>query len=118
MSDKEWAASLELLQTRSEVRASLAAVLAQLTASGLGQGSLPDEIADLRTASDREVLESYLRLRKYCDGRSKNNRRLSGAQIGARVRSLFGLALDRMKKLPPEVAALSAIVHVGKVKRG
>jgi hypothetical protein len=118
MADKEWAASLELLHTRSEVRISLAAALAKLNASGLGQASMPDEIGGLATGSDREVMESYLRVRKFCEGRSKSSRRLSASQIGAQVRSLFGVALDRMKKLPPEPSRLPGIVSAGNVKRG
>lgn len=118
MSDQQWAASLELLQTRSDVRAFIAVALEELTMSGRGQGALPAEIADLPIGSDREVLESYQRVRDFCEGRSESSRRLSGAALGGKVRELFGMALDQMKRLPPERVKVAPIVPVNQVKRG
>ena len=43
---------------------------------------------------------------------------VAGAAIGGRLRNLFGVALDRMKKLPPEPIKVSAIVPVAQVRRG
>lgn len=118
MTDRDWAASIELLQTRSDVRAFIATALEDLTTPGHAYGNLPDEIIGLSTGSDREVLESYQRVRDFCARRSDSGRRLSGAAIGGRLRNLFGVALDRMKKLPPEPIKVSTIVPVGQVRRG
>lgn len=118
MTDKEWAANLELLRTRSDVRAFIATALEELLKPGHGQGSFPAEIVGLSTGSDREVLESYQHVRDFCEGRSVSSRRLSGGAIGGRVRDLFGMALDRMKKLPPEPLKVAPVVSVGQVRRG
>jgi hypothetical protein len=118
MTDRDWAASLDMLQTRSDVRAFIATALEDLTTPGRAYGHLPAEIAGLSTASDREVLESYQFIRAFCERRSDTGRRLSGAAIGSRVRDLFGVALDRMKKLPPEPLNVAPIVPVAQVRRG
>lgn len=118
MTDKEWAANLELLRTRSEVRLFIATELEELLKPGHGQGSFPAEVVGLLTGSDREVLESYQQVRAFCEKRSVSSRRLSGAAMGGRVRDLFGMALDRMKKLPPEPSKVTPVVSVGQVRRG
>lgn len=118
MTDKEWAANLELLRTRSEVRLFIATELEELLKPGHGQGSFPAEVVGLSTGSDREVLESYQQVRAFCEKRSVSSRRLSGAAMGGRVRDLFGMALDRMKKLPPEPSKVTPVVSVGQVRRG
>jgi hypothetical protein len=117
MHDKDWAANLERLQTRSDVRAFIAAALKDLTTPGHAIGHLPTEVFGLSTGSDREVLESYQRIRDFCKKRSESGRRLSGSAIGGRVRDLFGVALDRMKKLPPEPMKVPDIVPVAQVRR-
>ncbi|MGH8677342.1 MAG: hypothetical protein ACREUQ_03195 [Burkholderiales bacterium] len=118
MTDKEWATSLEPLRTRSDARAFIATALDELITSGHAQEIYPTEIVGLSTGSDREVLESYHRVRAFCEGRSGRSRPLSGAVIGGKVRELFVMALDRMKKLPPEPVKITAIVSGGQVRRG
>lgn len=118
MTDKQWATSLEPLRTRSDVRAFIATTLDELVTSGDAQGIYPAEIVGLPTGSDREVLESYHRVRAFCEGRSGRSRRLSGAVIGGKVRELFVMALDRMKELPPEPVKIAALIPVGQVRRG
>lgn len=118
MTDRDWAASVELLHTRTDVRAFIATALEDLTTPGHAYGHLPSEIVGLPTGSDREVLESYQRVREFCERRSETGLRLAGAAIGSRVRDLFGLALDRMKKLPPEPIKPAAIDPVARVRRG
>jgi hypothetical protein len=118
MTDKEWAARLALLETRSEVRDFIAAALEDLLRSGHGLSGFPAAVVGLSTGSDREVLESYRHVSDFCAGRSVSSRRLSGTAIGSRVRDLFGMALNRMKKLPAEPLKVAPIVSAPQVRRG
>ncbi len=94
--------SVASLKTRSEVRGFLARELDGLIGGRVRQ-DLPDELSNLATGSDREVIESSRRLDKCYETRSV-------AAVGARpttamghqIRDLFATALQRMKELPPD----------------
>ncbi len=89
------------LETRSAVRNLLTRELGELI-GGDAAHTLPPELSDLATSSDREVIESLRRLDKSCDNRSGADAKGVGAAMGQRVRDLFAKALERMKQLPPD----------------
>ncbi len=93
--------SIASLTTRSQVRGFLARELDGLI-GGQAQQDLPDELSNLATSSDREVIESSRRLDKCYEARSTATAARSGAAMGQQIRDLFATALQRMKELPPD----------------
>ena len=96
-----WMTSLEPLKTRSEVRGFLARTVADLV-GGQTQENPPVELSDLATGSDREVIESYRRLDKFCHGLRTRDARYGGIVVTLNLRDLFANGLSRMKELPPD----------------
>jgi hypothetical protein len=96
-----WTTSLEPLKTRREVRGFLARTVADLI-GGQAQNNRPVELSDLATGSDREVIESYRRLDKFCDGLRTGDARYGGIVAARNLRELFANGLSRMKELPPD----------------
>jgi len=93
--------SIACLTTRSEVRGFLARALDGLIGGGVRQ-DLPDELSDLATGSDREVIESSRRLDKCYETRGAAHAARPGTAMGQQIRDLFAMALQRMKQLPPD----------------
>lgn len=96
-----WTTSLEPLKTRREVRGFLARTVADLV-GGQTQQNQPVELSDLATGSDREVIESYRRLDKFCGGLRTRDARYGGIVVTLNLRDLFADGLSRMKELPPD----------------
>jgi hypothetical protein len=96
-----YADSIASLKTRSEVRGFLARELDGLI-GGRAPRDLPDELSNLATGSDREVIESSRRLDKCYETRSAAVAARSGTAMGRQIRDLFATALQRMKELPPD----------------
>jgi hypothetical protein len=101
MLNAAWMTSLEPLKTRREVRGFLARTVADL-AGGRTQQNPSIELSDLATGSDREVIESYRRLDKFCDGLRTRDARYGGIVVTLNLRDLFANGLSRMKELPPD----------------
>jgi hypothetical protein len=95
-----YADSIASLKTRSEVRGFLAREVDGLI-GGQARQDLPDELSNLATGSDREVIESSRRLDKCYEARGAAAAR-PGAAVGQKIRELFAKALQRMKELPPD----------------
>jgi hypothetical protein len=97
--------SIASLTTRSEVRGFLARELDGLI-GGRVQEDLPDELSQLATGSDREVIESSRRLDKCYETRGAAHAArpgiAPGIAMGQQIRDLFATALQRMKELPPD----------------
>jgi hypothetical protein len=110
MSDEKWAMHFQQFRTRSEVRSTLTSTLTTLMEPGSSQTVFPVEISGLSTGNDREVMESYVLVKSFCDSKKGNDRRSIAATIGGEVRDLFGKALERMKQLPPEPIKREPIV--------
>jgi hypothetical protein len=89
------------LKTRSDVRGFLAKEIETLIA-GHAQGHLPTEFEQLSTSSDREVVQTSLRLDRFFGLRSAAEAKSADDALGRRVRDLFTTALRRMKELPPD----------------
>jgi len=101
MANAVWTTSLEPLTTRREVRSFLTRTIQDLV-DGQTQRNSPVNLSDLATGSDREVIESYRRLDKFCDSLSTKDARYAGI-VGSRdLRDLFASGLSRMKELPPD----------------
>ena len=96
-----YADSIASLTTRSEVRGFLARELHGLI-GGQAQQDLPDELSNLATSSDREVIECSRRLDKCYETRSAADASRPGRAMGRQIRDLFATALQRMKELPPD----------------
>jgi hypothetical protein len=62
-------------------------------------------------------MESFLRVKIFCEGRKGRDRGSVAAGIASDVRELFGKALERMKELPPEPITLVPIAAVRYVRR-
>jgi hypothetical protein len=101
MANALWTTSLEPLKTRREVRGFLARTVQDLV-NGQAQRDSPVELSHLATGSDREVIESYRRLDKFCDGLRTKDVRYSGIVVSLDLRDLFATGLSRMKELPPD----------------
>jgi len=101
MANAVWTTSLEPLKTRHEVRGFLARRVQELV-EGQTQRNPLAELSDLATGSDREVIESYRRLSKFCDGLSTRDARYGGIVVSLDLRDLFAKGLSRMKELPPD----------------
>jgi hypothetical protein len=93
--------SLEPLKTRREVRGFLARTVADLVVDQ-PQRNPSIELSDLATGSDREVIESYRRLDRFCDGLKTRDARYGGIVVTLNLRDLFANGLSRMKELPPD----------------
>lgn len=101
MLNAAWTTSFEPLKTRREVRGFLARTVQDLV-DGQTQRNSPVELSDLATGSDREVIESYRRLDKFCGGLSARDARYGGIVATLNLRDLFANGLSRMKELPPD----------------
>jgi hypothetical protein len=101
MLNAAWTTSFEPLKTRREVRGFLARTVQDLV-GGRTEQNPPVELSDLATGSDREVIESYRRLDKFCDGLSARDARYGGIVVTLNLRDLFANGLSRMKELPPD----------------
>jgi hypothetical protein len=102
MGNEKWAMHFKQFRTRTEVRSTLTSTLTTLMDPGTSQTVFPAEIGALSTGNDREVMESYVLVKTFCDNKKGNDRRSIAATIGGEVRELFAKALERMKELPPE----------------
>lgn len=114
ISDK-WTVLFTQFRTRTEVRGVLSSTLTGMMDPAKDQAKFPAEISGLSTGNDREVMESYLRVKIFCDGKKGKDRGSVAAGIAGDVRDLFAKALERMKELPPEhitLARISAVRHV------
>jgi hypothetical protein len=93
--------AIALLRTRSEVREALAkeieSVLAACSTPGLSLA-----LGDLPTGSDREVVQTSMRLDKCFRARGAADALAGDAALGHRVCNIFAQALLRMKELPPD----------------
>ena len=116
ISDK-WTVLFTQFRTRTEVRGVLSNTLTDMMDPAKDPTKFPSEISGLSTGNDREVMESYLRVKIFCDGKKGKNRDSIAADIAGDVRDLFGIALARMKELPPEPITLARIAAVHHVRR-
>jgi hypothetical protein len=110
MSDQKWATHFTHFRTRTEVRNTLSSTLAGLMTAGSDETAFAAGIGALATGNDREVMESFVRVKAFCDGKKGNERRSIAATIGSDVRDLFAKALERMRELPPEPIKRDPIV--------
>ena len=117
MSDEKWAMHFKQFRTRTEVRSTLTSTLATLMEPGSSPPLFPSEISALSTGNDREVMESFVLVKSFCDSKKGNDRRSIAATIGGEVRDLFAKALERMKELPPEPIKHKPIVSAQLVRR-
>jgi hypothetical protein len=116
ISDK-WTVLFTQFRTRTEVRGVLSSTLTGMMDPARDQTKFPSEISALSTGNDREVMESYLRVKIFCEGRNAKNRGSVVTAIASDVRDLFAKALERMKQLPPEPITLAPIAAVRYVRR-
>ena len=93
--------AIALLRTRREVRGSLAQEIDEVIKS-VSQPAMPDELAELLTGSDREVIQTSQRLEKSFGRASAAHARSPSQVLGCRLRDLFTETLQRMKELPPD----------------
>ena len=116
ISDK-WTVLFMQFKTRTEVRGVLSSTLTGMMEPSPDSTRFPSEISGLSTNNDREVMESYLRVKIFCEGKKGKNRRSAAPGIASDVRELFAKALERMKELPPEPITLAPIAAVRYVRR-
>jgi len=116
ISDK-WTVLFTQFRTRTEVRGVLSSTLTNMMDPANDAAKFPSEISELSTGNDREVMESYLRVKIFCDGKKGKDRGSVVAGIAGDVRELFAKALERMKELPPEPITLARIDAVRYVRR-
>jgi len=116
ISDK-WNMLFTQFRTRTEVRGVLSSTLTNLMDPAMDPTKFPSEISGLSTGNDREVMESYLRVKIFCDGKKGRDRGSVAAGIAGDVRDLFAKALERMKELPPEPITRAPIAAVRYVRR-
>lgn len=117
MSDEKWGMHFQQFRTRTEVRGTLTSTLTRLMEPGTSQTVFPVEISALSTGNDREVMQSYVLVKNFCDSKKGNERRSIAATIGGEVRDLFAKALERMKQLPPEPIKHEPIISAALVRR-
>ncbi len=117
MINDKWAMHFQQFRTRTEVRGTLTSTLISLMEPGSSQTVFPAEIGALATGNDREVMESYVLVKSFCDSKKGNDRRSVAATIGGEVRDLFARALDRMKQLPPEPIKRDSIIPAVRLVR-
>jgi hypothetical protein len=117
ISDK-WTVLFTQFRTRTEVRGVLSSSLTtMMDLPDSDSTKFPPEISGLATGNDREVMESYFRVKIFCDGKKGRDRASVAAGIAGDVRDLFAKALQRMKELPPEPITLVPIAAVRFVRR-
>ena len=116
ISDK-WTALFTQFRTRTEVRGVLSSTLAGIMEPVTDSTTFPREISGLSTSNDREVMQSYVLVKSFCDSKKGNDRRSIAATIGAEVRDLFAKTLERMKQLPPETIKREPIIAATLVRR-
>ncbi len=116
ISDK-WTVLFTQFRTRTEVRGMLSSTLSNMMDPAKDVTTFPSEISELSTGNDREVMESYLRVKIFCDGKKGKDRGSVVGGIAGDVRELFAKALERMKELPPEPITLARIDAVRYVRR-
>ena len=92
-------------RTRAEVRKVLCNEMALLLQSNKGPAAFPADITGLATGSDREVIDSYGKARAYRDGLKGAAQSSVVGSISVELCELFATAVERLKDLPPEVAA-------------
>ena len=117
MINDKWAMHFQQFRTRTEVRGTLTSTLTSLMEPGSSQTVFPAEIGALATGNDREVMESYVLVKSFCDSKKGNDRRSIAATIGGEVRELFAKALERMKELPPEPIKREPIIPAVRLVR-
>ena len=116
ISDK-WTVLFTQFRTRTEVRGVLSSTLTNMMDPAKDPAKFPSELSRLATGNDREVMESYLRVKIFCDGKKGRDRGSVAAGIAGDVRDLFAKALERMNELPPEAITLARIATVRHVRR-
>jgi hypothetical protein len=116
ISDK-WTVLFTQFRTRTEVRGVLSSALTNMLDPVKDPTKFASEINGLSTGNDREVMESYLRVKIFCEGKKGKHRGSIAAGIAADVRDLFAKALERMKQLPSEPITLARIATVRHVRR-
>lgn len=116
ISDK-WTVLFTQFRTRTEVRGGLSSTLAGIMEPATDSPTFPREISGLCTSNDREVMESYLRLKIFCEAKRGKNRGSVAAGVASDIRDLFATAVERMKQLPPEPITLAAVASVRSVRR-
>ena len=117
MINDQWAVLFTQFRTRTEVRGALSTALAGMMGPAAGSPKFPSEFSGLSTTNDREVMESYLRVKIFCEGKKGKNPGSVAAGPASDIRDLFARALERMKALPPEPIALAPIASVRSVRR-
>lgn len=117
MTSDRWSVLFTQFKTRTEVRGVLSSTLAGMMEPAADSTKFPSEISRLSINNDREVMESYLRVKIFCEGKKGKNRGSITGGIASDVRDLFAKALERMKELPPEPITLAPIAAVRYVRR-
>ncbi|PYT03731.1 MAG: hypothetical protein DMF60_17445 [Acidobacteria bacterium] len=117
MISDQWTVLFTQFATRTDVRGVLSSTLTSMMDSAEDPTKVPSEISRLATGNDREVMESYLRLKIFCDGKKGRGRDSVAAAIAGDVRDLFAKALDTMKVPPPEPITLARIAALRDVRR-
>jgi hypothetical protein len=117
MSNEKWNLHFQQYMTRTEVRSTLNSTLTTMMEPGAAQTVFPMEISALSTGNDREVMESYVLVKTFCESKKGPDRRSASAAIGGEVRELFANALERMKQLPPEPIKRDPIVAPSRLVR-
>ena len=117
MVDEKWRMHFQQFRTRTEVRSTLTSTLSTLMEPDSSRTVFPPEISALSTGSDREVMESYVIVKTFCDSKKGPDRRSIAATIGGEVRELFTKALERMKQLPPEPVKRDPIIAATRLVR-
>ena len=117
MISEKWNALFTEFRTRTEVRGVLSSALTNMMDPAKDPTKFPSELSGLATGNDREVMESYLRVKIFCDGKKGKDRGSIAGGIAGDVRELFAKALERMKELPPEPITLARIAAVRHVRR-
>lgn len=102
MNQDQWSMLFKPYRTRAEIRKVLLGEMESLVRSTQGRAALPSEIDQLPIGSDREVMESFDKLQKFCNGLKGDKRSSIAGAISIELCDLFSKALERMNALPPE----------------
>jgi hypothetical protein len=84
ISDK-WTVLFTQFRTRTEVRGILSSTLTGMMEPVTDSTMFPSEINGLSTSNDREVMESYLRVKIFCDGKKER----TVIQLQPALRAMF-----------------------------